>query len=74
MQIGILILAAAITLREWEIPLMGSLFGGIYTDLNSYFFEDVCSLMTETMILNAFVPQISLASGYFMRLAYRMLD
>jgi hypothetical protein len=74
MQIGILILAAAVNLREWALPGISSLFGGIYTDLNSYFFEDVCALMTETMIINAFVPQISLASGYFMRLAFRMLD
>jgi hypothetical protein len=49
-------LAAAINLREWNSPILSSLFGGIYTDLNSYFFEDVSALMTETMIINAFVP------------------
>ena len=61
--------------RDAEIPFIKSFFGGIYTDANAYWFNDIGVLIVSTMMFNAFYPAIEFFGYYFaFRWPYRAID
>ena len=60
--------------RDSNIPMTQAFFGGIYTDINAYWFNDVGNLIVSTMLFNAYYPIIEFFGYFAMRFAFRCLD
>lgn len=60
--------------RDSKIPMTQAFFGGIYTDINAYWFNDVGNLIVSTMLFNAYYPIIEFFGYFAMRFAFRCLD
>lgn len=60
--------------RESDIPIVENFFGGIYTDLNAFWFNDVGVMVVSTMVSNAIYPLIEFVGYWALRYAYRAWD
>ena len=58
LQLGLMICLSTLNLREFDSSLINTLFGGIYTDFNSDWFNDVGNLIVYAMLFNAVWPVI----------------
>lgn len=60
--------------RNMNSDVIQAFFGGIYTDLNAFWFEDIGLKIVSTMMFNAFYPPIEFIGFYGMRYFFRVLD
>ena len=60
--------------RDSNIPLFRKLFGGIYTDYNAIWFNDVGTLICSSMLFNMFYPLIEFFLFWPLRLLARAWD
>ena len=60
--------------RESNIPIIQRFFGGIYPDLNAFWFNDVGVLIAGTMVSNMFYPAIEFFMYWSLRYLARALD
>ena len=60
--------------RETEIHFIEDFFGGIYTDINAFWFNDVGVMICSTMIFNMYYPVIEFFGYWALRWLYRAID
>ena len=60
--------------RNINIDVIQAFFGGIYTDINAYWFDDIGKKIVSTMMFNAFYPPIEFIGFYGIRYLMRVLD
>ena len=60
--------------RESGSELLQSFFGGMYTDINAFWFNDVGVMVVGTMISNAYYPLIEFFGYWALRYAFRAWD
>ena len=60
--------------RESSLPVVNSLFSGLYTDYNAYWFNDVGTLIVSTMVFNMFYPMIEFFGYLAIRVLFRAID
>ena len=60
--------------RESKFSLIKIFFGGIYTDINAFWFNDVGILIAGTMVSNMLYPLIEFVLYWALRYAFRAWD
>jgi len=73
-QTGILCLIAPWCVREFTTGFINSFFGGIYTDMNAFWFADVGYVIVFNMCFNASWPIMEFFLFYALRHVKRMRD
>lgn len=71
---GIIQFLACYDARNSKIPLFESLFKGLYTDINSLWFNDCGVTIVSIMFSNAYFPLIEFAYTLALRIFWRMVD
>jgi hypothetical protein len=71
---GFIYLSAPWDSRESKSSVVELFFGGIYTDLNAYWFNDVGVLIVATMISQMVYPLIEFLGYWALRYAMRAWD
>ena len=59
---------------ESPINIVNQMFGGMYTDLNAYWFNDVGVLIVSTMVFNSYYPALEFFMYWGIRYLYRAID
>ena len=60
--------------RDCRFVLVHNLFGGLYTDYNAFWYNDVGILIVQTMIFNMVYPAIEFFIYWPIRFLYRSID
>ena len=60
--------------RDSSIRVIQSFFGGIYTDINAFWFDDIGKKIVSTMMFNAFYPPIEFFGFFGLRYLKRVID
>ena len=60
--------------REATFDFIHALFGGIYTDINAFWFNDVGLMIISTMVFNMYYPLIEFIGYWALRWLYRAID
>ena len=60
---GLALLLACANFTETNIPILNTVFDGLYTDLHADWFTDIGKTVVQTMLINAFMPPIEFAIG-----------
>lgn len=60
--------------RESEIPIIQSFYGGIYTDQNAFWFNDIGVSIATTMISNMYYPALEFFGYWSLRYLFRCID
>ena len=71
---GILYVLAPWDSRELNIPIINTLFRGVYTDLNANWFDDIGASIASTMLFNLMYPPIEFFGFWGLRHLYRVVD
>ena len=67
-------LMAPIDSMDTDSYFLRQFFGGMYTDLNAFWFNDIGVLIVSTMVFNSFYPAIEFFMYWGIRYLYRMID
>ena len=61
---------------EWSkhIPLWGSIFNGVYPDINANWFSDIGVTVCNALAYNMLLPFIEFWLDYAVRIFYRIID
>ena len=60
--------------RNSDNDVIQAFFGGIYTDINAFWFDDIGHKIVSTMVFNAYYPPIEFIAFYGLRYLVRVLD
>jgi len=60
--------------RNVNIPVVQSFFGGVYTDYNAFWFNDVGAMVCSTMLANMYYPALEFFGYWGLRWLYRAID
>lgn len=71
---GLVYLLAPWDSSDSNIPIVRDFFGGLYKDINAFWFNDVGVLIMATMVFNAFYPAIEFFMYWGLRLLFRCMD
>ena len=71
---GFVYVFAAWDSREANLDAVQGFFGGVYTDINAYWFNDVGLMIVSTMIFNMYYPLIEFIGYWALRWLWRAID
>jgi len=71
---GLLYILAPWDSRELDLPIIRSLFQGVYTDYNANWFQDIGLTIAATAFFNLYYPVIEFFGFWGIRHVYRMID
>ena len=71
---GFVYIFAAWDSREAKLNFIQGFFGGLYTDLNAYWFNDVGLMICSTMTFNMYYPLLEFVGFWALRWLYRAVD
>lgn len=71
---GLVYMLAPWDSRESKLPGVEKIFGGMYTDFNAYWFNDVGDLIVGTMVFNMYYPILEFVMYWAIRWLYRAID
>ena len=70
---GFVYLLAPWDSRDANMIIQG-FFGGVYTDLNAFWFNDVGVMIASTMIFNMYYPALEFIGYWALRYLFRVID